>query len=78
MAVSLLKPPNGGFRSETDVTLPFGSETFPNGYKYPFGCNGYYVTAVAVGQRQRLYSGVGMFMPAPPKAVKGAQPDQTR
>ena len=26
-------------------------------YKGPFGCNGY-VTAVAVGQRQRLYSGV--------------------
>jgi hypothetical protein len=26
----------------------------------PFGCNGY-VTAVAVGQSQRLYSGVGLF-----------------
>jgi hypothetical protein len=25
--------------------------------KYPFGCNGY-VTAVAFGHRQRLYSGV--------------------
>ena len=30
---------------------------FPNGNKCPFGCNGY-VTAMAVGQRQRLYSGV--------------------
>ena len=33
---------------------------FPNGHKRPFECNGY-VTAVAVGQSQRLYSGVGMF-----------------
>jgi hypothetical protein len=33
---------------------------FPNGKKCPFGCNGY-VTAVAVGQSQRLYSGVGIF-----------------
>ena len=32
----------------------------PSGHKRPFGCNGY-VTAVAVGQRQRLYSGVRMF-----------------
>jgi hypothetical protein len=31
-----------------------------NGRKCPFGCNGY-VTAVAVGQRKRLYSGVRMF-----------------
>ena len=35
-------------------------DPFPNGHKRPFGCNGY-VTAVAVGQRQRLYSGVRMF-----------------
>jgi hypothetical protein len=33
---------------------------FPNGHKCPFGCNGH-VTAVAVGQSQRLYSGVGIF-----------------
>ena len=33
---------------------------FPNGHMRPFGCNGY-ATAVAVGQSQRLYSGVGMF-----------------
>jgi hypothetical protein len=30
------------------------------GKKCPFGCNGY-VTAVAVGQSQRLYSGVRAF-----------------
>ena len=30
---------------------------FPNGQKCPFGCNGH-VTAVAAGQRQRIYSGV--------------------
>jgi hypothetical protein len=30
---------------------------FPNGQKYLFGYNGY-VTAMAVGQRQRLYSRV--------------------
>ena len=34
--------------------------TFPNGRKCPFGCNGN-VTAVAVGQSQRLYSGVRVF-----------------
>ena len=33
---------------------------FHNGQNFPFGCNGY-VTAMAVGQRQRLYSGVRMF-----------------
>jgi hypothetical protein len=33
---------------------------FPNGHKCPFGCSGY-VTAVAAGQSQRLYSGVGIF-----------------
>jgi hypothetical protein len=33
---------------------------FLNGQKYPFGCNGY-VTAVAAGQSQRFYSGVGIF-----------------
>jgi hypothetical protein len=50
----------------------FGSETVkkyitvicnghsPPGHKFPFGCNGY-VTAMAVGQGQRLYSGVRMF-----------------
>jgi hypothetical protein len=38
---------NGHFPTETSV-------------RSPFGCNGH-VTAVAVGQRQRLYSGVGMF-----------------
>jgi hypothetical protein len=32
-----------------------------NGKKCPFGCNGY-VTAVAVGQSQRLYSSLRMFM----------------
>ena len=41
-----------------------GYITYPNGRKCPFGCNGY-VTAVAVGQSQRLYlysgSGVGTF-----------------
>jgi hypothetical protein len=32
----------------------------PNGRKCPFGCSGY-VTAVAVGKSQRLYSGVRMI-----------------
>jgi hypothetical protein len=32
----------------------------PTVKKGPFGCDGY-VTTVAVGQRQRLYSGVRMF-----------------
>jgi hypothetical protein len=31
---------------------------FPNRHKRPFGCNGH-VTAMAVGQRQRLYSKMG-------------------
>ena len=38
---------------------------FPNGIKYPFGCssiNSGCVTAVAVGQRQRLYSGVRIYL----------------
>jgi hypothetical protein len=79
MAVSLLKPPFGGFRSETAVTrltavtrvtaVSEVQRTKFNGYiqrasfngrKCPFGCNGH-VTAVAVGQSQRLYSGVRMF-----------------
>jgi hypothetical protein len=47
VAVSLLKPPHG--------TWPF-----PNGHNYPFGCSGY-VTAVAAGQSQLFYSGVGIF-----------------
>ena len=62
MAVSLPKPPYGGFGSETAVTRRF--RPFPNGHKRPFGCNGY-VTAVAVGQRQRLYSGVRMYVCLP-------------
>jgi hypothetical protein len=33
---------------------------FPNGHKRMFGCNGY-ITAVAVGQSQRLFSGVRML-----------------
>jgi hypothetical protein len=40
-----------------------GSSTyqqFPNGHKYPLGCNGY-ATAVVAGQTKRLYSGVGIF-----------------
>jgi hypothetical protein len=70
--VSLLKWPHGGFRIETAVTKPFSEVKrlqiysgymywpFPNGHKCPFGCNGY-VTAVAAGQSQRFYSGVGIF-----------------
>jgi hypothetical protein len=72
MAVSLLKPPNGGFRSEAASHGSFGSETPKyNGYIF----NGHSptdaiarsdvtvmcVTAVAVGQSQRLYSGVRML-----------------
>ena len=45
---------------------------FPNGHKYPFGCN-VYVTAVAAGQSQRFYSGVGIFnwyyLSSPPKTL---------
>jgi hypothetical protein len=49
---------------------------FPDGYKCPFGCNGY-VTAVAAGQRQRLYSGVGIFnwyyLSVPPQILRGRE-----
>jgi hypothetical protein len=30
---------------------------FPNGHKFPFGCNGFVTAMMAVGQRQWLYSG---------------------
>jgi hypothetical protein len=54
-------PLHGRFGSETDKNLTaFFKRTFPNGQKFPFGCNGH-VTAVAVGQSQRLYSGVRIF-----------------
>jgi hypothetical protein len=49
---------------------------FPNGHKRPFGCGGY-VTAVAVGQSQPLYSGVGIFnfnwyyLCSPPQIPRG-------
>jgi hypothetical protein len=57
---------------------------FPNanGHKCPFGCNGY-VTAMAVGQRQRLYSGVriftGNYLSSPPQILRtrGAKPELT-
>jgi hypothetical protein len=47
----------------------------PNGQKYPFGCNGYVTAvAVAVGQSQRLYSGVGIFnwyyLSSPPQILR--------
>jgi hypothetical protein len=75
VAVSLLKPPHGGFRSETAVTKPFQKRSR---YKFITAiCNGHYptdtsvcsgvtviiptVTAVAAGQSQRLYSGMGIF-----------------
>jgi hypothetical protein len=58
MMVSLLKPPHGGFRIETAKKLMAIYLTdIPNGRKCPFGCNGN-VTAVVVGQIQRLYSGI--------------------
>jgi hypothetical protein len=52
----------------------------PNGKKRPFGCNGY-VTAMAVGQRQRLYSGfsartfTGNYLSSTPRELRtrGAQ-----
>jgi hypothetical protein len=62
MAVSEVKwPLHGRFGSETaqNLTAIYLTDT-PNGRKFPFGCNGH-VTAVAVGQSQRLYFGVGMF-----------------
>jgi hypothetical protein len=34
---------------------------FSNGHKRLLGCSGYIIAAVAVSQRQRLYSGVRMF-----------------
>ena len=66
MAVSIMKPPNGGFRSETAVARPFQFNGYifitdvPNGRMCPFGCNGD-ATAVVVGQSQRLCSGVRML-----------------
>ena len=46
---------------------------FPNGHKYPFGCNGY-VTTVAAGQSQRFYHGVGIFiwyyLSSPPQVLR--------
>ena len=61
----------GGFKSETAVEKPFqnrnghtfitvtcnGHSVLPNGNKCPFRCGGC-ALAVAVGKRQRLYSGV--------------------
>jgi hypothetical protein len=62
MAVSEVKRPlHGGFGSETAKNLTAIYLTdIPNGRKFLFGCNGD-VTAVAVCQSQRLYSGVRMF-----------------
>ena len=46
---------------------------FPNGHKCSFGCIGY-VTAVAVGQHQPLYSSVGIFnwyyLSSPPQILR--------
>jgi hypothetical protein len=59
--VSLSKPPNGGFRSETATNLTYifhGNSPTETGVRS--GVNGN-VTAVAVGQSQQLYSGVRMF-----------------
>jgi hypothetical protein len=46
---------------------------FPQRKKCPFGCNGY-VTAMAVGQRQRLYSGgrmfTGNYLSSTPRALR--------
>jgi hypothetical protein len=65
VVVSLLQLPHGGFRSETTVTHihnVYMYRPFFNGHACPFGCScSGYVTAVAVGQNQRLYSGVGIF-----------------
>ena len=44
-----------------------------NGHKCPFGCNDH-VTAVAAGQSQRYYSGVGIFnwyyLSSPPQSLR--------
>jgi hypothetical protein len=49
----------------------------PNGQKYPFGCNGN-ATAVAAGQRQRFYSGVGTcvtgIISLPPQVLRFPPP----
>ena len=71
VAVSILKPPHSILRSKRRLRGRFRSEKvihlfiavlcnghFHNGRRCPFGCNGY-VTAVAVGQSQRLYYGSG-------------------
>ena len=62
VAVSEVKRPlHGRLGSETAKNLTAIYLTgILNGRKCPFGCNGH-VTAVAVGQSQRLYSGVKMF-----------------
>jgi hypothetical protein len=70
--VSLLKPPRNGYKFMT-VICNAHSPTDTT-----FGCNGH-VTAMAVGQRQRLYSGVRMFtgnyLSSTPRAlrVRGAK-----
>ena len=55
------RPLHNSSRSEAVINLQRLYVTaIPNEQKRPFGCNGY-VTAVAVGQRERLYSGFRMF-----------------
>jgi hypothetical protein len=54
---------------------------FPNGNNRRFGCSGY-VTAVAAGQSQRLYSGVGIFdwyyLSSPPQILRAPGVDLER
>jgi hypothetical protein len=67
LAVSEVKRPlriRNSFRSEAVKNPPAVKNNmhrpFTSGYMCPFGCIGY-VTAVAVNQSQRLYSGIRIF-----------------
>jgi hypothetical protein len=62
------RPLRNRFRIEAVINLLYNYNGYcvlcngrsPTDKKCPFGCSGY-VTAVAVGQRQRLYFGLRMF-----------------
>jgi hypothetical protein len=71
----LAGPPNHPRGEHESDPLTYMQRPFPNGCKRPFGCDGY-VTAVAAGQSQRFYSGVGIFnwyyLSSPPQIPRGS------
>ena len=78
----LFQKRNGRYLTVLEVKRPqiyngHMQRPFSNGHKCPFGCSGY-VTAMAVGQRQRLSSGVKMFtgnyLSPPPQIPRGRPP----